>query len=170
MLTAALGLVPLSDVHALWSVVSIRLLESVSTAFHLKTWVPMTIVTLSLLHSSHFSVKHVCFAHFVPFNKSVFNNYFRWEVSEKSGDILSFPCHPFSISGFLISLPQGCTLLFTPDELKSSTATKIDTQSPCAQTGRSAHKIINKSQKKEGNGEQMLYGCMLPSLPVGALL
>lgn len=52
MLTAALGLVPLSDVHALWSVVSILLLESVSTAFHLKTWVPITIVTLSVLHSS----------------------------------------------------------------------------------------------------------------------
>lgn len=63
--------------------------------------------------------------------------------------MLSFPCHPFSISGFLVLLPQGCTLLFAPDEQKSSTAIKIDMQNPCVETGQSAHTHKNKENSKE---------------------
>lgn len=83
----------------------------------------MTMLHFSLyIEIKYVLVKHVCFACFVPFNESVINSYFggEWETQ----DISSW--HFFSISGFLISPFQDCILLFSPDKLKSSTATKID--------------------------------------------
>lgn len=120
----------------LWSSVRICMLESVYIAFHLSTWVPTTMLHFSFnieRHSSfkYFSVKHVCFACFVPSNKSVIGG--EWEIQD-------FLCHLFSISGFLTS--RDCTLLFSPpDKLKSSTATKIDSQSPCAQNSSEIREI-----------------------------
>lgn len=99
----------LSDVHALWSV-SIHLLEScldclppenMSAYDHCYTF-PSTF--------KYFSVKHVCFACFVPFNKSVFNSYFVGEL--EIGSHFKFTMPPFfyfCLSNFTSSLPSHQT-------------------------------------------------------------
>lgn len=80
-------------------------------------------------------VKHVCFLPVLCLLTRVLL-IATLEVNEKPKTFLHDTF--FSISGFLISPSQDCILLFSPDKLKSSTATKIDTQSLCALRGRSA--------------------------------